>query len=371
MQKTNKKKIALDVSQMVYSGHGVARYTEELARALLSIDSSFKFTLYAGALRNRGFYHIRKRQKPWSLANWKISLLSPRLSSLVWNHISLPFELVTGSQDLIHLSDWTHPNTRAPALTTVHDLAFHHYPETVHKTVLKTQIKRLARAVKQKSHFIADSESTKNDLMKIYHLNPKRIDVVYPGVGSHFVPTKSNEIKQVKSKYNLPSSYILTLATREPRKNLTRLIKAWQQLRKDDSSTPELVIVGRYGWGQDQQEVEGVVITGFVKDSDLPALYSGAEVFVYPSLYEGFGFPVLEAMACGTPIVTSKVSSLPEVAGSAGVLVNPLSTTSISSGIRSALNNKGKLSKASLKQAGKFSWEKTAKGVLAVYRKLT
>lgn len=368
--KNQKLKVALDVSQMVYSGHGVARYTEELARALLIIDSPFLFTFYTGALRNRGFFRLRSRQKPWSRATWRLSRLSPRLSSLVWNNTSLPFSLVTGKQDLTHVSDWTHPRASSPVVTTVHDLAFHHYPETVHKIVLRTQRIRLKRAVKQNSHFIADSKSTKNDLMKIYGLKSTQIDVVYPGVGKNFTPQPSNVIKRVKTKYRLPNNYILTLATREPRKNLDRLIEAHQNLRSSNNSTPELVIVGRYGWGEDQDEVEGVTITGFVSDSDLPALYSGASAFIYPSLYEGFGFPVLEAMACGIPVVTSNISSLPEVAGKAGILVDPLSTASIASGITKALKNSKTLSLKSLKQAKKFTWEITARDTIKIYKKL-
>ena len=368
--KNNKHKVALDVSQMVYSGHGVARYTEELARALLTLDSPFHFTYYAGALRNRGFFRIRSRQKPWSRATWKLSPFSPRISSLIWHYTPLSLNNLVGKQDLIHASDWTHPRSSSQIVTTVHDLAFHYYPETIKPMVMRAQTKRLARAVKQGAHFIADSESTKNDLVDLYHLKSAQVDVVYPGVGSGFTPQKNNKIKQVKNKYSLPDTYILTLATREPRKNLSRLIAAHQELRTKNNQTPQLVIAGRYGWGENDQPTEGVIITGYVADSDLSALYSGADVFVYPSLYEGFGFPVLEAMACGTAVVTSKVSSLPEVVGSAGVLVDPLSIKSISTGIAKALKNKQVLAKKGLKQAAHFTWINTAKATIAVYTEL-
>ena len=368
--KNNKHKVALDVSQMVYSGHGVARYTEELARALLTLDSPFHFTYYAGALRNRGFFRIRSRQKPWSRATWKLSPFSPRISSLIWHYTPLSLNNLVGKQDLIHASDWTHPRSSSQIVTTVHDLAFHHYPETIKPMVMRAQTKRLARAVKQGAHFIADSESTKNDLVDLYHLKSAQVDVVYPGVGSGFTPQKNNKIKQVKNKYSLPEAYILTLATREPRKNLERLIKAYQLLKAKDSTTPQLVIAGRYGWGEDQSQVDGVIVTGYVSDTDLPALYSGASVFAYPSLYEGFGFPVLEAMACGTPVVTSNISSLPEVVGSAGVLVDPLSVKSIAKGITKALKSSSTLAESGLKQAKNFTWKSTAENTIKVYKKL-
>lgn len=366
----NSPRIALDVSQMVYSGHGVGRYTKELARALLTLKTDIHFTYYAGALRLLGSFRLCRTKTPWSKAGWKIVTLPPRLASLIWNYLPLPLEYMVGKQDLIHLSDWTHPRTLAPAVTTVHDLAFIHYPETVHPRVLRVQRRRLNRAIKLGAYFIADSESTKNDLVETYHLKSARIRVVYPGVGSEFVPATSNRIKQVKTKYHLPAHYLLTLGTREPRKNLPRLIAAHQLLRRRDPSLPPLLIAGRYGWGHEEQPVEGVIVSGFIPDSDLPALYSGASAFVYPSLYEGFGFPVLEAMACGTPVVTSNISSLPEVAGSAGVLVDPTSSQDIASGITRALKDAKAFRAKGLKQAAKFTWANTAQQTLAVYHQI-
>lgn len=360
-------RIALDVSQMVYHGHGVGRYTEELARALLKLEQeSVQFTYFAGALKQMGQFQLRRHKKPWSKATWRLVSLSPRLANWAFNYFNLPVEWYVGKQDLFHASDWTQPRAKCPVVTTVHDLAFHHHPETVHKRVLRTQKRRLQRAVKNGSYFIADSESTKNDLVKIYRLPKSQITVVYPGIGVEFEPQNNNKIKQVKIKYNLPDQYLLSLGTREPRKNLDRLIQAVQQLQQVEPATPPLVIAGRFGWGK-ENKVEGVQVTGFVDESDLPALYSGASAFVYPSLYEGFGFPVLEAMACGAPVVTSNLSSLPEVAGEAAVLVDPLSVNSIASGINLALKNRKSLVTKGKKQAAKFSWEATAKQTLAVY----
>jgi len=362
-------RIALDVSQMVYGGHGVGRYTEELARALLSC-SDFKFTFYAGVLRQLPFFLLRRRIKPWSRANWRLLPLPPRVAELVWNHTPLPFEFVSGSQDLIHTSDWTAPLTRCPSVTTIHDLVFHHYPQTVHPNIRRVQTTRLSRAIRAGTHFIADSKNTKTDLMKIYSLPSSRITVIYPGISSQFTQVTKNQITQVKNIYKLPDRYLLTLATREPRKNLSRLIQAWSTLKSTFPTIPPLVIAGRYGWGQETPPPTGVLVTGYINDSDLPALYSGAKLLVYPSLYEGFGFPVLEAMACGTPVVTSNTSSLPEVAGDAAILINPQDPIAIAAGIKQALAHTQTLREKGLRQAKRFSWDRTARATLAVYQKI-
>lgn len=363
-------RIALDVSQMVYTGHGVGRYTEELARELLRVESDIRFTYYAGVLRQHGQFRLRRSKKPWSKATWRLAPIPPRLASWIFNYTSVSFETFVGKQDLVHTSDWTHPVTSCPSVTTVHDLAFYHFPETVHKRVLRTQRRRLDRAVKFGSHFIADSENTKSDLVKIYGLAPERIDVVYPGIGEEFEPQKKNKVEHVKTKYHLPDQYLLTLGTREPRKNLPRLIEAVQSLRDKDKSIPPLVIAGRYGWGKDSPASPGVTLTGYVEDGDLPALYSGASAFVYPSLYEGFGFPVLEAMACGTPVVTSNISSLPELVGNSAVLVDPFDVSSIAKGIAQALASSRSLTKKGPSQAAKFTWGHAARQTIAVYNQI-
>ena len=362
--------IALDVSQMCYEGTGVARYVYGLTKALLLSGSKHDFTLYAGALRQRSFFTNLSITSPWNQASWKIVPLPPKLTGLILNSLPIPFELLTGPADLIHTSDWSEPYSRLPMVTTVHDLVFQKYPETLDSLIVSTQQKRLARICKNQTHIIVDSLSTKNDLIEIYNLPSSRIQVVYPGISSLYFPQSKQEIDRVKTKYKLPDQFILSLGTQEPRKNLARLKEAVVRL-----NIP-LVVVGKYGWGGPitpgvkGSHTPGVLSLGYVPDSDLPALYSGATVFVYPSLYEGFGFPVLEAMACGTPVVTSNISSLPEVAGNATILVDPLDAPAISSGIKQALKSRDKLIHLGLNQAKKFTWESTAKQVLEVYDKI-
>lgn len=364
---SNKLRVALDVSQMVYHGHGVGRYTEELARALLNYRQELDLTFYAGALRQGNFLKLRRRQQPWRHAAWRIVPLPPRLAPFFWHTTNLPLELVTGSQDVVHLSDWTTPHTNAPCVTTVHDLVYERYPETVPSHVLRAQRTRITRAVKQCHSIIADSISTKNDLVKEYQLRPNQIHVIYPGINSRFAPQKKNRIDQVKQTYQLPDSYLLTLGTREPRKNLPRLIEAHKIMQSKDPSTPDLVIAGRVGWGKELVETEHVHLMGFVQDRHLPGLYSGATAFIYPSLYEGFGFPALESMACGTPAVVSHDSSLPELVGKKGILVDPTSSTAIAQGISRLLHDLPSHRQHAIKRARQFTWDKTAAQTIEVY----
>ncbi|MFH1244045.1 MAG: glycosyltransferase family 1 protein [bacterium] len=350
--------IAIDVSQMAYSGTGVARYVSGLTKALLLSGSSHQFIFYAGALRQRSFFSKLSLTSPWNRAAWRILPLPPKIASSVLGSLPIPFEWLTGSADLLHSSDWVEPSSRLPMCTTIHDLVFHQYPSTVDPLIRRAQEGRLVRLTHNHTQIIADSESTKNDLMEIYNFAPSRLNVIYPGVESQYAPQSKKEIDRVKRKYNLPDQYILSLGTQEPRKNITRLIEAIEGLNFP------LIIVGKYGWGEQTQSL------GFVPEVDLPGLYSGATVFAYPSLYEGFGFPVIEAMACGAPVVTSNVSSLPEIAGDAAVLVDPEDISSIRAGIEEAISTRSKLIGLGLIQAQKFTWKHCAQQVLEVYDKI-
>ena len=356
--------IAIDISQMCYPGTGVARYLRGLTSTLLTIPSSHHFTLYAGTLKKRSFFTALSHTLPWSQATWKIFPLSPKLAGYVLNRLPIPFELLTGPVDVIHTSDWSEPFSHFPKVTTVHDLVFKRYPSTVDPLIRSTQTNRLANLVKGTTHLVADSQSTKDDLMKIYGIPASRITVIYPGIEPQFKPADQTAIARVQAKYHLPKEYYLTVGTEEPRKNLSRLIEAMKTL------PIPLVATGNYGWGHAVPQ-DKLIKTGFVAELDLPALYSGARAFVYPSLYEGFGFPVLEAMACGTPVVTSNISSLPEVGGTAAVLVEPQSVEAIRTGIKTAEEGHIELIQAGIKQARKFTWEKTAQAMMEVYEKIS
>jgi len=215
-------KIAIDVSQMCYVGTGVARYVKGLTEALFGLDTPHEFILYAGTLRQRAFFTDLSHKKPWNKAKWKIFPLPPKLAGYALNDSSIPFELLVGRVDLVHASDWGHPSAKSPVVTTVHDLVFKKYPSTVDPLILSMQRKRLDKIVRDKSHIIADSLSTKQDLVEIYQIPDSMIDVVYPGLDSIYTQQKKTEIDRVKNKYKLPDQYILSVGKQEPRKNQGR-----------------------------------------------------------------------------------------------------------------------------------------------------
>ncbi len=363
-------KIAIDISQMAYTGTGVGRYVSGLTRAILTADSPHHFVLYAGARQKRPFFDQLTETTPYDKAKFRLLSIPPKLAPFIFL-LPLKLDQLIGGVDLLHTSDWVEPATSCPRVTTVHDLVFRQYPATVDPLVRLAQSLRLGRIKNNHTRIITDSKSTKIDLMNIYHIDDKQIDVVYPGIESFYRPVSSKEIDRVKVKYGIHGRYLLSVGTQEPRKNLARVIEAFTTLRKDESwQDVSLVLVGRYGWGKTNAHADHVISTGYVADGDLPALYCGADVFVYPSLYEGFGFPVAEAMACGTPVVTSNISSLPEVAGDAGILVDPLVTSEIIGGIKKAFASRTRLSQLGIKQAALFGWSRAAEQIISIYEKV-
>jgi glycosyltransferase involved in cell wall biosynthesis len=236
-------------------------------------------------------------------------------------------------------------------------------------------------SARKASKIIAISENTKKDIIDYFRIDEEKIRVIYLGVDRQFSPQPDTNEVGVLSKYNLPRGYILSVGTLEPRKNILRLINAYKMVASTGEPVPKLVIVGGQGWrnedlGKLVREsglADRVVLVGYVPDEDLPTLYRNAAVFVYPSLYEGFGLPPLEAMACGTPVITSNISSIPEVVGDAAILIDPYNTTEIAQAIASVLNNKelrDRLKMNGLVRSNLFSWDKTARETLKLYQEV-
>lgn len=332
-------KIGIDISQIVYEGTGVAAYTKNLISSLKEVDQKNEYVYFGSSLR--------RRQKGF----WPFPLT---LMDVLWNRLHvLPVENFIGNVDIFHSSDWVQPPTRAKKVTTIHDLVVYKYPEFSHPRIIATQKRRLEWVKKECDLVIADSIATKKDIMEILKISEEKIRVVYPAAASEF-----NE--DVKPRL-LDKPYILTVGTIEPRKNLNRLAAALEKLKLKDY---ELINVGKAGWGD---QIKGL---GYVPQKDMPALYKGASLFVYPSLYEGFGLPVLEAMSVGCPVATSNVSSMPEVGGDAAAYFDPLDIDDMAEKISLALKNANEMKKKSLVQSKKFSWEKTANEILNIYGKL-
>lgn len=349
-------KIGIDISQIVYQT-GVSRYTAELVRNLLKIDHINEYFLYAGTLRQRRVITDFINSLNSSQISSKITYLSPKFINLVWNHLNI----FTPQTDLavFHASNWALPKIKAKLVTTIHDLTFIKYPKTHTKYLVSVHKRHLNRAKKYADRIIAVSQSTKKDLVD-YGIPETKIKVIYEAASPIFKPVNP---AIVKKKYGL-KSYFLSVGTLEPRKNISRLIQAYLAFK----TNIQLVIIGKFGWGETYQNQAGIKFIGFVPDEDLVGLYSGAKAFIYPSLSEGFGLPVLEAMACGCPVITSNTSSLPEVGGNAAIYVNPNNLQEIAEALRSV--GKLNLKQKSLQQAKKFSWEKTARETLTVYQEV-
>jgi len=262
-----------------------------------------------------------------------------------------------------------------PSVITVFDLSYIYFPQLFKKSDLHQLKSWTSYSVEKAQAVLTISESSKNDIVKYYKKDPEKVFVTYPGYDKNlFKPIKnSKKIRDVRKKYNIRGDYIFFLGTIQPRKNLVRLLEAIEDL------SITLVISGKKGWLyndffnkiEDPKVRDKVILTDYVQDEVLPVLFSGARAFVLPSLWEGFGIPVLEAMACGCPVIISNRSSLPEVVGDAGVLINPEDIKSITSGIQKVLTDNKFAQGRSLKgmiQAKEFSWEQCAVKTLEVLK---
>lgn len=370
-------KIGIDVSQNIY-GTGVSNYTKKLVENLLKIDHKNEYILFASSLRGKKktqeFFQSLEKYKN---VEFKITSIPPKILEPLWNrfHI-LPIEKFIGEVDVFHSSDWTQPpvkSDKTEKVTTVHDMIPFLFPNSVHPKIVSTFKRKLARVKKEVDLILADSETTKDDIVKFLQIDEKKIRVIYLAPGEQFHPQDEEKIKEVLEKFKIKKPYILSVATQEPRKNIQKLLDVFAKIV---ASRPQLrlVLTGKYGWGPGLSSTENVIWTGYVSDDDLVSLYSGCRVFVYPSLYEGFGLPILEAMACGAPVVTSNNSSMAEIAKDTAILIDPRSEGQIKKAIEMILDlnleNYQKMVRASMDRARKFSWTKTARETFKVYQEL-
>lgn len=380
-------KIGIDISQIVYGGTGVATYTKLLVSALLKEAKEDRFVLFGSSLRNqkpmRDFFKSFGKEN----VKKKFYLFPPKLLEFLWNGVHVfPIENLIGEVDVFHSSDWLEPPTKnAKKVTTVHDLTVFKYSETFSPRgghdIVRNQKRKLFFTKRDGDKIIAVSETTKKDLMEILKIPERKIKVIYEAADPSFSPREPEKIKEVRDKFKIKGEYLLCVGTREPRKNLERILSAFAEIVRANQDL-SLVIVGKYGWGEDKfskgnpsakEGMTNIKILGFVEKDELAALYSGARAFVYPSLYEGFGLPVLEAMACGCPVITSNLGSMKEISGKAALLVEPESIDSLAGAISQALRSSkiyDELRLRGFKRAGEFNWERTASQTLEVYRSL-
>ena len=377
-------RIAIDYTAAVRQTGGIGRYTRNLIRALSRLDEENQYTLLVaggwGGGDGLGSWpeNFRTRTIP----------LSDRWLHILWQRFRLPVpvQAFSGPVDLFHSPDFVLPPTgRAPAILTIHDLSFLRVPECYVPAFRRYLEGAVKRAVDRADWILADSESTHRDLVELMAVETDRVTVLYPGVESRFEEVRDPAVlERVRAEYGLPHRFVMGLSTLQPRKNFPGLVEGFRRLLRDHRGEAEfedvqLVIVGGKGWMYEETlaaatkaELDGRVhLTGFAQDSDLPAVYSLAEVFAFPSWYEGFGLPVIEAMSCGTPVISADNSSLPEVVGEAGLLVDAADPNALASALARVLADEGlrsRLKAAGLQQAQRFRWSAAAEHLLALYQ---
>lgn len=371
-------RVALDCQPLCGERTGVGQYAYYLARYLPAISPSDEFVALAfgrwsGACEGLRADNLELRCYP---------SIPPRGISLLWKTIDWPpADVFTGPVDVFHFPSFVARRLRgARAVATIHDLAYRRMPEYCEPKNVAFLEKHIPRTLERAALVLADSEFTARELMDLYGYPREKIRVTHLGVGEAFSPSPPEECLRVRRRYGLPERFILCVATVEPRKNLVTLLEAYGALLEGGVDIPPLVIVGSDGWRAEAERLGKAVETLGLGDrvirlryhghDELPPLYSAAELFVFPSLYEGFGLPPLEAMACGTPVVCSDAASLPEAAGDAAIMVEPRDAEALAGAMGRVLGDgalRADLVGRGLERAGRFSWEKTARLTLDAY----
>jgi glycosyltransferase involved in cell wall biosynthesis len=355
---------------------GVRTYLTNLIEAMLKVENGLDYFIYA--------------KNPDELAHWKNSNSKVTLKKLPSASgrfnllIGFPLCVIRDKLSLFHSQYVLPPFIPCKSVLTIHDILFESHPEffpEFHRRLLKFFIPFSA---KRADRIISVSEFTKKQIMKYYRVPEEKITVIYEGASDKFVPIRDMElIKPVLEKYGIKKRYILFVGRIEPRKNIVGLLNAFVYIKNKGIKDFCLVIVGNQDKIFQENELfykikelqleSDIVFTGGVSNEDLPVLYNGAEVLVYPAFAEGFGLPVLEAMSCGTPVITSNTTSLPEVTGDAAILINPHSFQEIGESLHRLISNQGlrkELSDKGLQKARQFSWHEAARKTIEVYREI-
>ncbi|MFC2149574.1 glycosyltransferase family 4 protein [Candidatus Auribacterota bacterium] len=369
-------KIAIDAFEGNMSDRtGPGAYVYNLIKALSSIDNSNEYSLFCAEPVSEGLRDLPD--------NFKVNSFRVPVNRTLWSQVILPLALRGKEYDVAHI-----PGHRTPVfkgrgtVATIFDLAYLHFKDyfkRAHYCRLKyfTEI-----TLKNADRVIAISDFTKNDIIENYKISPEKIDVVHLGVDSHFADTTGGgELDKVKQRYSITNKYLIHVGSLQPRKNISRLIRVFEEINKGRAEGLQLVLAGKKGWMYDEiftiigdlGLMDDVLVLEYVKMEDLPALIKGAEALVLPSLYEGFGLPVIEGFACGTPVAASNASSLPEVGGDAAVYFDPYSEDDMRSVIKTILEDvslRNDLKQKGMERAKQFSWEKTAQETLDTYGRI-
>ncbi|HEU5090474.1 MAG TPA: glycosyltransferase family 1 protein [Roseiflexaceae bacterium] len=353
---------------------GVSNYTEQLIQHLAQIDRDNRYTIFT----TRGLGNRQLALPPnFTVRSNLLPTINPRIR-IPWEQFVAPVLLRMLGADVYHGVLNVMPlASPVPSVVTIHDLSPFLFPQTfrrVNRTYTRWAIKVAARNAAQ---LLAVSEFTRREMVRWLEVPPERVTVTYNGVGNRFRPQTPEAIAALKQRHQLPDRFVLFVGTLEPRKNLPTLLEAYARIVRDTDAT--LVIGGGKGWLYDEIFARAEQLNlgkrlhfaGFIDDDELPLWYAAASVFVLPSLYEGFGIPVLEAMACGTPVVTTTSSSLPEVAGNAALIVPPTDSEAMAGALLQLLTDAGlrdELRERGFIQARRFSWRSTAQQTIQVYQ---
>lgn len=367
-------RIAIDAHSIGAGLAGNESYVTNLVEALAQIDSANDYTLYVS--KPEAVERFRNR---WS--NFSVRRTLPH-TPLIRIPLTLSRELRKNPVDVLHVQFTAPPFAPCPVVVSIHDLSFEHLPETFRKRS-RTQLRLTVRySARRAARLIALSEHGREDLISTYDVQPSLVNVIPLAPPAHFAPVSDErELQRVRQTYGIDGEYILSVGSIQPRKNLSRLIAAYALLRRTrpDDKLPKLVLVGKKAWlyGETLRAIkqhdvaQSVILTGYVPEGDLPALYSGALCLVYPSYFEGFGLPPIEAMKCGTAVIVGNRTSLPEVVGDAAVLVDPFDVQSIALAVGKVIddpNFRWMLSVKGLERSRRFNWLDTARLTLKVYR---
>jgi len=367
--------IAIDAHSVGAELGGNESYATNLIEALAEIDQTNLYTLYVTKPAA-----VERFADRWP--NFKVKQTLPH-TPLVRIPLTLSRELRRNPVDVLHVQYTAPPFAPCPVVTTIHDLAFEHLPETFNRRSwmqLRLTVRRTARRAAQ---IITVSEYSRSDISRTYGIPPDRITVTPEAASPNLLPvTNETELRRIRESYGIQQNYILSLCSIQPRKNLVRLIEAYSCLRgvRPKVKLPQLVLAGKRGWLDSEtfraaeQNALGkdILFTGYVPERDLAGLYSGAACFVYPSYFEGFGLPVVEAMQCGVPVIAGNRTSLPEVVGEAGLLFDPFDTQALINALTQVIEDaefRGVLRAKGLERAKQFSWRTTAKLTLDAYQR--
>jgi glycosyltransferase involved in cell wall biosynthesis len=370
-------RIGIDATALPPQPVGAGNYIIQLIRALAKADFNAQLVIFAQK-RSRALIDLPVKNS----IEWRIVKDMSPGSRMIWEQSRLPALVNNTNLDLLHSLHYTRPlRLSCASVVTFHDMTFFLFPQ------LHTRARRLffptamRTSARQADAIITVSESTRQDAIRLLSIDPGKVFTTQLGVDPTFRPINDiGEMDDVAAKYDLHENFILYLGTIEPRKNLPVLIRAFRQL-VDSGSKHKLVLVGKYGWMYkevldlvDDLDLENMVrFTGYIPQEELPLVYNLASLFVYPTKYEGFGLPALEAMACGVPVITTKIASLPEIVGDAGILIpsnnieelfNAMSRVLEDQALREKLTSDGQL------RAKKFSWERTAQLTWQVYQQV-